>query len=57
VSIDELMRMVALALAGLSAEACAPDACGPADVNRNGRITVDEIIGAVAVALSGCPGG
>ncbi len=49
VTIDELLRMVNVAL-----ELQSLAACTPGDTNHDGTITVDEIIAAVNRALSGC---
>ncbi len=49
VTIDEILRAVALAL-GLHAESC-----GAADGNGDGEITIEEIVKAVQMALLACP--
>jgi streptogramin lyase len=50
VTVDELLRMVNIALGN------APlSACEPGDGNGDGQITVDEILVAVNNALNGCP--
>ncbi len=49
VQVDELTRMISMALGVVQIRAC------PAgDANHDGRITVEEIVGAVNVALNGC---
>lgn len=50
VSVDEVVRLVTLALDGGSVETCAAG-----DANADGAITVDEIVTAVSYALTGCP--
>jgi len=44
------MTLVNIALGGLD-----PDACVLGDRNRDGHITVDEILIGVSSALNGCP--
>ncbi|MBX3027141.1 hypothetical protein KF840_19755 [bacterium] len=50
VTIDELMRMVDIALGAAPLAACAA-----ADADHDGTVRVDEILAAVHVALLGCP--
>lgn len=50
VSIDELTRGIGLLLAGRS-----PLGCATLDRDGSGRITIDELVGAVTRALHGCP--
>ena len=50
VAIDEILRLVNIALGNDQA-----DGCAGADVDHNQQITVDEIIAAVNNALTGCP--
>lgn len=50
VTIDDLMRAVAVALGGAPQNDCLA-----ADINRDGRVTVDELVAAVGSALHGCP--
>jgi hypothetical protein len=49
VTVDELLRMVRIALGEASVELCAAG-----DGNADGMITVDEIVLAVNEALSDC---
>ncbi|HVN83995.1 MAG TPA: ELWxxDGT repeat protein [Candidatus Binatia bacterium] len=49
VSVDELVRAVAIALGMASV-----DDCSPADTDGNGVVTVDELVQAVNSALNGC---
>lgn len=49
VTVNELLTGVNAALGTL-----APDACPAFDLDRNGQITIDELLRAVAAALSGC---
>jgi hypothetical protein len=49
VTIDELLRMVNIALGSSPISEC-----WPGDQNGNGNITVDEILAAVNNALNGC---
>jgi hypothetical protein len=49
VTIDDLVAMINVALGDAMISACEPG-----DKNRNGVITVDEIIKAVDNALHGC---
>lgn len=49
VTVDELTRLVDLALKGKE-----PEGCLAADRNRDGEITVDEIAAAISTALGGC---
>ncbi len=51
VTIDELIRMVNIALETASVQQCVAG-----DGNADGEITIDEIVAAVNAALSGCPG-
>lgn len=51
VRVDELIEGVRAALA----DRVAVD-CQAYDANRDGRVTIDEIVRAVANALRGCPG-
>ena len=51
-SVDEVLTLVNLALGTGGTRKCTAG-----DVNRDGRITVDEILNAVANALSGCDAG
>jgi hypothetical protein len=50
VSVDELVRAVAISLDDAS-----PDDCRPADIDDNGLVSVDEVIRAVRNALAVCP--
>jgi hypothetical protein len=50
VAIDEILRLVNLALGNGQA-----DGCAVADVDHNQQITVDEIVAAINNALNGCP--
>jgi hypothetical protein len=50
VTVDELLRMVNVALGNAGIEAC-----NAGDANHDGSITIDEILKAVNNALSGCP--
>jgi len=50
VTVDELVLMVDIVLG-----TTAVSNCEAGDVNRDGRISVDEVILAVASALNGCP--
>ncbi len=49
VTLDELIRTVAIALGRLDIERCAP-----ADTNLDGMVTIDEILAAVSSALGTC---
>lgn len=49
VTVDELVRLVAVAL-GLTPI----EACRPGDRNGDGSVTIDEIVAAVRAALAGC---
>jgi hypothetical protein len=49
VLVDELVRAVSIALEVLPASACSA-----ADANRDERVSIEELIGAVERALSGC---
>lgn len=49
VTVDELLRAVAIALDSVELAACPV-----ADRNRDGDVTADELVTAVGVALSGC---
>jgi len=48
-NIDDLVVAVDLAASGAGTELCTA-----ADANRDGRLSIDELIGAVAAALAGC---
>lgn len=50
VSVDEIIRLVTLALDGGPV-----DSCPAGDSDGDGTITVDEIVAAVTFALTGCP--
>jgi hypothetical protein len=50
VTVDELLRMVNVALGNAGIETC-----NAGDANHDGSITIDEILKAVNNALSGCP--
>jgi hypothetical protein len=50
VTIDELIRMVNIALGSAELRTCSVG-----DLNGDGEITIDEIIRSVNVALNGCP--
>ena len=50
VTVDELVALVRVSLAG-----AAPEACENGDGNRDGRVSIDELIAAVTRALSACP--
>jgi hypothetical protein len=50
VTIDELLKMVNIALGSLSVHEC-----DVGDTSGDGRITIDEIVAAVRNALAGCP--
>src|SRR5262245_17331270 len=52
VTIDELITGVGLALNGTAAPF---GSCQAFDANADGRVNIDELIGAVTHALSGCP--
>jgi hypothetical protein len=49
-TVDELVRAVAIALGGLNL-----DVCPNIDVSEDGRVTVEEVIIATGFALNGCP--
>jgi hypothetical protein len=49
VTVDEILRGVDIALGERPLEACRR-----ADVDDNGRVTVEEIVGALSAALNGC---
>ncbi len=49
VTVDEIVRMVNIALG-----AAAVDQCAAGDANGDGEITIDEIVAAVNKALAGC---
>jgi hypothetical protein len=51
VTVDELLKMVNVALGNASV-----DTCSAGDGNHDGKITIDEILAAVNNALNGCPG-
>jgi hypothetical protein len=48
VSVDEIVRAVDGALGGKAAR------CPAADVDGNGRVTINEVLQAVARAMRGC---
>ena len=50
VSVDELVKGVNIAIGG-----AALSACSAFDTNTDGAVTIDELIGAVDAALTGCP--
>ncbi len=50
VTVDEILVMLQVALGADDVTACAPG-----DGNYDGAITVDEVVRAVSIALSGCP--
>jgi hypothetical protein len=50
VTVDELVRMVNIALGSSNL-----DSCPPGDQNGDGEVTIDEIIQGVNAALDGCP--
>lgn len=50
VTVDEVVRMVSIALGVMQSSTCAAG-----DRDNNGEITVDEIVLAVTYALNGCP--
>jgi hypothetical protein len=50
VTVDELIKMVNIALGVVSVEAC-----DTGDLNHDGQITIDELVVAVHIALAGCP--
>lgn len=50
VTVDELLRAVAIALGNISR-----DRCVDADRDRDRRVSADELVWAVQVALRGCP--
>jgi len=50
VTVGEILTMVNIALGNASVEACFAG-----DANRDGQITIDEILTAVSNALNGCP--
>ncbi len=55
VTIDEVVEMVALAqMRGMETSA-GLITCQAADRNRDGAVSIDEIIGAIRYALNGCP--
>ncbi len=49
VTVDDLVTMASIALGNT-----AVSACSAGDVNRDGKITVDEVVGAVNNLLTGC---
>lgn len=49
VPVDELLRMVNIALGNAGV-----DTCNAGDTNHDGEITIDEILTAVNNALTGC---
>lgn len=49
VTVDELQKLVLIVLRD------PPDACLAGDLDRNGRVTVEELIVAINAALVGCP--
>jgi hypothetical protein len=50
VTVDELLTMVNIALGTADVSACTAG-----DANRDGQVTIDEILAAVNAELTGCP--
>jgi hypothetical protein len=50
VSVDELITCVSIALGAAEVATCAP-----CDINQDQQVRVDELVGAVNAALTGCP--